>query len=208
MFAGMDYCPNCGVNFTRETIGASNLKCPSCKVAMTGMKVGQTALVECPSCFATWLDAKTFTDLCSSREERGSFAADFGRHTAGAKAAPPNKVLYLPCPVCGKIMNRQNFGRASGVVIDVCKGDGVWMQQGELHAVLTFIDSGGLERAREAERAREKAEAQLRELERGAPPNVSIRRNVNVSIIATQGVGGADDGDSLLDRALRSLFSA
>ena len=205
MFAGMDYCPSCGANFTRETIGASGVTCPSCKVPMTGMQVGQTALVECPNCYGTWLDAKTFTDLCSSKEERGTFAADFGRHAAIPRTLTPTKVVYLPCPVCGKIMNRQNFGRASGVVIDVCKGDGVWLQQGELHAVLAFIDSGGLEAAREAERAREKAEAQLRELERGAPPNVSIRHDVHVSIIATQ---GADDGNSLLDRALRSLFSA
>ena len=34
------------------------------------------------------------------------------------------------------MMNRQNFGRRSGVIIDVCKGHGVWFEPGELSAVL------------------------------------------------------------------------
>jgi Zn-finger nucleic acid-binding protein len=203
MFAGMEYCPHCGTNFTRETIGQSELTCPACKSAMVAMRVGNTALLECESCFGTWLEAGTFTELCSAKEERGSFAKDFGRHERAAVAQ--SRVVYLPCPVCAKIMNRQNFGRASGVVIDVCKGHGVWLQQGELHAVLTFIDSGGLERAREMERTREKEEARLRQVDRHESHGVSIHRDVSINIIHTG--DSTVDGESLLDKALRSLFS-
>jgi hypothetical protein len=57
-------------------------------------------------------------------------------------------------------MNRTNYGRISGVVLDVCKDHGLWFDQDELRQVLAFIDGGGLEKSRirqaqeETERAR------------------------------------------------------
>jgi Zn-finger nucleic acid-binding protein len=53
-------------------------------------------------------------------------------------------------------MNRQNFARVSGVLIDVCKGHGVWFNQGELRRIVEFIRAGGMDKAR----AREKADLQ------------------------------------------------
>ena len=48
-------------------------------------------------------------------------------------------------------MNRVNYARRSGVVLDVCKAHGLWFDQDELRRVLAFIASGGLDRARERE---------------------------------------------------------
>lgn len=49
------------------------------------------------------------------------------------------------------MMNRVNFGRVSGIVIDLCKGHGVWFDPGELQSILGFVGNGGLERMRESE---------------------------------------------------------
>jgi Zn-finger nucleic acid-binding protein len=49
-------------------------------------------------------------------------------------------------------MNRQNFARVSGVILDVCKGHGVWFNQGELRRIVEFIREGGMERARSREK--------------------------------------------------------
>jgi hypothetical protein len=49
------------------------------------------------------------------------------------------------------MMNRVNFGRVSGIVVDLCKGHGVWFDPGELQSVLHFVANGGLERMRESE---------------------------------------------------------
>jgi Zn-finger nucleic acid-binding protein len=62
-----------------------------------------------------------------------------------------HEVHYLQCPVCKKLMNRQAFGRVSGVVVDVCRSHGVWFDAGELTQVIQFVGRGGLERARERE---------------------------------------------------------
>jgi Zn-finger nucleic acid-binding protein len=46
-------------------------------------------------------------------------------------------------------MNRVNFGQISGVVLDVCKKHGTFLDSGELQRIVTFIQQGGLERARQ-----------------------------------------------------------
>jgi hypothetical protein len=48
-------------------------------------------------------------------------------------------------------MNRVNYARRSGVVLDVCKAHGLWFDRDELRRVLAFIAGGGLDRARERE---------------------------------------------------------
>ena len=55
----------------------------------------------------------------------------------------------------------------SGAVIDVCRGHGTFLDAGELHQIVTFIQDGGLERARalKIEELRDE-ERRLKDLER------------------------------------------
>src|SRR5262249_50092296 len=59
------------------------------------------------------------------------------------------EIHYRKCVACGKLMNRINFGRVSGTVVDVCKGHGTFLDAGELHLIVSFIQQGGLDRARQ-----------------------------------------------------------
>ena len=45
------------------------------------------------------------------------------------------------------MMNRLNFGRRSGTVVDVCRGHGTFLDRGELHQVMRFVQEGGLNRS-------------------------------------------------------------
>ena len=49
-------------------------------------------------------------------------------------------------------MNRINFARCSGVIVDVCKGHGTWFDAQELSAIVQFIRGGGLDVARRKEK--------------------------------------------------------
>lgn len=49
-------------------------------------------------------------------------------------------------------MNRINFARCSGVIVDVCKGHGTWFDRDELREILEFIRNGGFELARQKEK--------------------------------------------------------
>jgi Zn-finger nucleic acid-binding protein len=172
MFAGMQFCPHCGARGDRTALDRSALPCPGCKGQMLPTRVGSTELFECPACGSTWVDAEVFTKLCLDREQRGVIAAMVGSESNKRAAPPTGKVRYLRCARCNAVMNRENFGKRSGVIIDVCKGHGVWFESRELQAVMAFIDRGGLERARTLEIQRLKAERDLERARTGGvvPP--------------------------------------
>jgi Zn-finger nucleic acid-binding protein len=201
IFVGAQYCTHCGARSTRELIdGAPQLHCPGCDAIMLAVRVGVTPLHECPECASTWLASDVFTNLCSSRDERGMVASSVGAlipHEKPSQAA----VRYVPCPECKKVMNRSNFGQRSGIIIDVCRNHGVWLEHDELRRVLTFVDSGGLQRARELEREQAAAERQLAELMRGAPTATVTRSVTSIHITSD------DANTSLLHELLRGLFS-
>ncbi len=52
----------------------------------------------------------------------------------------------ISCPECGEVMDRMRYKvskHPSGVLIDVCKKHGVWLDRGELTSILAFIASAG-----------------------------------------------------------------
>ena len=59
----------------------------------------------------------------------------------GSGAYEPDFV-YLACPVCRRTMNRQNFMRRSGVIVDQCLDHGTWFDRGELERAAAFVASG------------------------------------------------------------------
>lgn len=206
MFVGMEFCPRCGAKAARaEDDGGASLPCPGCHGEMRSTRVGDTPMHQCASCASLWLAADAFTALCVNREERGAVTAfvDINRAPgSGAMPAATEAVHYVPCPVCSKIMNRQNFGHRSGVIIDVCKGHGVWFERDELRAALAFIDSGGFERARQADEAR-RAEEYAR-LAREFQQLGHVEATLEGADRARRGAGARDGA---IDQALRALFA-
>jgi Zn-finger nucleic acid-binding protein len=178
---------------------------------MRRVRVGETTLFECASCGSDWLDPDTFSQLCLNREERGSIAAMVGRRDA-ALSPPRSDVRYVACAICQKTMNRENFGKRSGVIIDICKGHGVWFEPGELQAVMSFIDTGGLERARklDAQRIEEEKRTKQRMLDQAGDASVVVHRDSSSVFVFrnTESRASRDSvaTDSLLADALKLLF--
>ena len=56
-------------------------------------------------------------------------------------------------------MNRVNFERVSGVLLDRCRDHGIWFDATELDAVLRFIKHGGERAADELRQQEERARA-------------------------------------------------
>jgi Zn-finger nucleic acid-binding protein len=106
---------------------------------------------ECEKCAGVWLDVAAFEKICADREQQSAVlggAAPVPAHELQAE----QRIRYAPCPQCGQLMNRINFSRCSGVIVDVCKGHGTWFDAQELSAIVQFIRGGGLEVARRKER--------------------------------------------------------
>jgi Zn-finger nucleic acid-binding protein len=145
MFDGARYCPKCGAARTRVESEATTARCPACRNELQRVDVGSTPFLECTRCDGVWVDADVFERLCANRESQ---TAVLPHLTAGRPSSTLQEVRYRPCVRCAKMMNRVNFGRSSGAVVDVCKGHGTFLDAGELHQIVAFIESGGLDRAR------------------------------------------------------------
>lgn len=143
-----DHCSRCGAAIQRGGNAASALACPGCQAALVSTTVGPATLDQCHACGGVWVGQGNFEQLAADRAERGQVLGALPGVGPG-KAAPAEAVRYRPCPCCGKLMNRSNYARISGVVLDVCKDHGLWFDRDELRQVLAFIEAGGLEKSRQ-----------------------------------------------------------
>ncbi|MEK7314570.1 MAG: zf-TFIIB domain-containing protein, partial [Candidatus Eisenbacteria bacterium] len=55
------------------------------------------------------------------------------------------EISYRHCPECQGAMQRKNFGRRSGVIVDLCGSHGTWLDAHEMGDVAAFVLEGGLE---------------------------------------------------------------
>lgn len=128
------------------------LSCPCCGVALTAEIVGSFDYRRCNACGGVWLEPETFRALCeadasgAARPRTWGAAPGAGTATTDAAGSPSRHVRYVRCPQCDDVMNRVNFARVSGVVIDVCRPHGAWFDAGELRAVRRFVRESGLRR--------------------------------------------------------------
>lgn len=192
------YCHGCGVAIVPEAApgDATESSCPACGDAATlsSRRLGEEdlAVLECGRCAGLWLGAETFRRV----EERAQAVSAGGAggvvpRPSGLPPAPPGGALYRRCVVCAKMMNRQNYGRRSGVVVDVCAPHGTWFDARELDAILGWIRAGGLGHARRLEAERQRDEERLRR----TAGDVAMPRHGDGGWLS--GAGGADPWTAL-----------
>ena len=151
MFIGSKFCDHCGAIATpvEVSLDGNEGECPRCRKKLETMKVAATTIRGCEACDGLWMDVATFEHVCADREEQSAVLGFLEKRTI--RDLTYTKVNYVPCPDCGQLMNRNNFARASGVIVDVCKPHGVWFDADELPKIIEFIQKGGMKIARERE---------------------------------------------------------
>jgi Zn-finger nucleic acid-binding protein len=146
-------CARCGDALELEPLlDATDAPCPRCMTPLEVAASNDSRMHECPRCGGLFTRRDALAEILVRAETGGSMAA------APPRSRALEEVRYLPCPLCHIPMNRVNFGKVSGVIVDVCKKHGTWFDAGELTRVVAFAASGGLERTRERERQEKKAE--------------------------------------------------
>lgn len=151
MFAGSKHCPHCGASAarTQRSDAVTPRHCPRCRVHLEEVTLGATVIQECPRCDGLWVETEAFERICADREQQSAVLGARVKSFDGNRGVAVN---YVPCPQCGQLMNRLNFARCSGVIIDFCKGHGTWFDHEELRKIVEFIRAGGLEASRRKER--------------------------------------------------------
>ena len=197
MFAGSRFCTHCGAKAGNIDADPSNEggNCPRCRKRLDHLQIAEISVCECEGCGGFWTTPETFERLCSSGEQQ-AVVLSFIRNNPHEATLEP--VKYVPCPDCGKLMNRSNFARSSGIIIDLCKAHGVWFDAQELPKIIEFVGGGGLQRSREKEKiALADERAKLRDEQRRMA--MMERRSGGARI-------SNDDGGSGFGKIISSLF--
>jgi len=166
MFLGTEFCPHCGTAASPWQGGEAGMLCPACESPMLEGTVGQSRLHQCGKCFGLWLDVTTFERICRDSEQQAAVLG--GANLAQSSAVNLDPVRYRRCPACHELMNRVNFARCSGVVVDICRAHGTWFDRNELQQIVLFVRAGGLDRARGRQKEELAAEARRLEAARSA----------------------------------------
>ncbi|MFI5311742.1 MAG: zf-TFIIB domain-containing protein [Gemmatimonadales bacterium] len=206
MFVGSKFCARCGAAAARAVVENSTPQdCPRCGATLQALQLGATTAHECAACGGLWLDPESLQKLCDAREAHAGVVSALGARPP-ASAPSQDTVRYIHCPHCGKLMNRVNFAHTSGVIMDVCKVDGVWLDRGELERVVTFVERGGLAAAREKERAQLDDERRRVEMARaGSATTFMGYRDVTIGV-TTPGASSRAPVEQLLLDALNMFI--
>jgi Zn-finger nucleic acid-binding protein len=150
-------CTRCSHALELEPLlDATDAPCPRCRNPLEVTPGEDRRTHECPRCGGLFVPRDALAEILSTAEVGGAVDVYGGTMPLAGLRPSLDEVRYLACPQCHSAMNRVNFGKVSGVIVDVCKLHGTWFDAGELTRVVAFAAGGGLERTR----AREKLEQQ------------------------------------------------
>ncbi len=154
------FCTACGVACSGPLVAyaADPLPCPVCSIEMPGRMIGSFSTHECPSCNGLWVpndhfDALIDAAVAARRAKQIEMKLPEPRRDGGNPL--DQRIAYRSCPVCSAHMLRRNFQRRSGVILDVCRDHGTWLDADELEQVAGYVLNGGIDESAPSERRRE-----------------------------------------------------
>ena len=121
--------------------------CPACGTALQTINLsgdGKYYIERCERCMGLFFDPGEL-EMLLDKSVHNVFNIDNRgiNRLIKDRSGQKRKVQYLKCPVCSNIMNRMNFGKKSGVIIDRCKAHGIWLDSGELKHIMEWRKAGG-----------------------------------------------------------------
>jgi Zn-finger nucleic acid-binding protein len=198
---GAAYCSDCGAPIIEavEAPQATEAECPRCRARLRRRELLGYRPLECPICCGLFVAVADLAALIAEQEKRiqAQASALAGEPERASLAA--EEVAYLKCPECGTMMNRVNFGRISGVIIDSCKSHGHWLDAGELEKIARWVATGGLDKLRQRQLDEARAEHERLSADRIARSLEPLSSPTRTDLAGTSFWGGWCIADILID---------
>ncbi|MDA8017804.1 MAG: zf-TFIIB domain-containing protein [Thermoanaerobaculia bacterium] len=167
----------------RDSLHVGERSCPRCRERLRvlrlslGDKPGDGLDVDrCDECHGIFFDPGEL-DLILDQAESRHQEVDHIRLGVLVEEETETKdfqqVAYVPCPDCGKLMNRRNFGARSGVVVDQCRDHGVWLDGGELRRLVEWARAGGRSHHAKVEAERKAMQERAERNKKASEPTAS-----------------------------------
>jgi Zn-finger nucleic acid-binding protein len=130
------FCVECGIAIEPQALAAlpTGARCPRCSSSLRFRMLDEGALIECGACQGVWLDAPTFERFCEKAAARPPEPPPLR-----SRWPDPYPVRYLPCVICGQFMTRRQHPLGSGIIVDLCRGHGVWLDSGEMERLVSAL---------------------------------------------------------------------
>lgn len=111
------------------------LVCPRDRHLLVEQIVEDTPLHVCRRCTGLWIDATTLKALVADRTRMDGLAL---HPVAIPDRVPPAVTIDegIACPRCAKTCTRHAYRVAEGLVVDSCREHGMWLDGGELAALI------------------------------------------------------------------------
>jgi len=115
-------------------------RCPRDGSELAAHVVEATTLHVCARCSGVWIDVDTLVALLQSRTQMDGLALHPLATPASGRgsSAELDNVRALPCVRCGRDSERRFYGEATSIVVDSCEQHGIWLDGGELNAVIRY----------------------------------------------------------------------
>ena len=145
----------------------------------------------CPSCNGIWFDVGELETLIENSPVPVDLLQEFEALQTPIQSTPE---LGPPrnCPHCNLVMGKKNYKRFSGVIMDVCRFHGLFLDAQELEKIQLFIATGGAEKERRvakeekirAQKAAERAKkrSRLNEIRSSSLRTRYSRRNAETEV--------------------------
>jgi Zn-finger nucleic acid-binding protein len=110
--------------------------CPRCRRPLDEVTVaGKRTLWRCLGCAGLWLPRAVFLDALIEPDLQADLLG------LDKRRGPTDDEKPLLCPKCKKPMQRGQYGRNSGVVVDTCTPHGIWLDPSELTRIIAFVSA-------------------------------------------------------------------
>lgn len=190
------FCHHCATPLVPQGSAGEGTEqpCPVCGaehlLVSRGLGGEDLTVLECGRCGGLWLGKEVFDLLERKARQSARSSTTSAPRIPSAPLVRQEGPLYRPCVECGQMMHRRNYGRKSGVIVDLCHEHGLWFDSGELHQVVRWIEAGGLEQVQLHRQEEERQQERRRRLRELSEPPAGWPRS---------GWGGAAGGGRLLD---------
>lgn len=144
--------------------------CPRCQVSLRSIDLqldGKFFIERCDQCLGLFFDPgeldallqATVTNVYTINRKRLANISNTPYRNDYA-------LSYIKCPVCATIMNRVNFGKHSGVIVNRCPEHGLWLDGGALRQLFEWTKAGGslLEQERRERQLKEEEQEKRRRI--------------------------------------------
>jgi len=117
------------MDFMKVHYGRDTMICPQCGTAMIVLELDNTEIDHCFSCGGVWLDIGELEKLMEDYSKGMVWLTEL-------IPAEESTESRLKCPICQKEMEKLVWDLKEPVTVDRCPDHGIWLDNGELAAII------------------------------------------------------------------------